>query len=206
MADSDDEVQGDSQYALQTVMAEDPELFVDVCDRPMIALPWQSPVNVLPLNSRRVRSEVSAFIYEKSKTMISDSDLRRVILVLEGIAWKDRRATNEQCSPIDDHPLIEALFLLLKQEEGFLEVSASKLLDKIEQIARSNRLDLRSPLWPKSAPALSRQLMEVQSSLTALCITLKRGRRSGGARFLKLSLSCDDTSVTPSQEPSAATS
>ncbi|MEO2032572.1 MAG: hypothetical protein ABGZ35_10855 [Planctomycetaceae bacterium] len=208
MIETDLEFRDRLQYSLQIVLAARPDLFVDVCGRAMIALPWMSPngnVAALPLNCRRVRSEIAAFAYAEIGEILSDSDVRRICLVLEGLAWQNCRVGGSR-RILDEHPLVEALYIRLRKEGSFLEASASAVLSKLEQTAKLHSLDTRSALWPKTAPALSRQLIELRSSLQTLGISLERGRYPGGARFLRLSLASDDTPVTLSQSPSALTS
>jgi hypothetical protein len=71
---------------------------------------------------------------------------------------------------IEAHPVASAVISLMerleaKQQKRIWTGSVSELLDTLERIAVTERINTRHKLWPKGAQVLSKRLAEVKSNL-----------------------------------------
>lgn len=196
---------------VQAILDATPELFVDAAGEPRIGLsiargdPERS-VTIWPLRDVRVRSEIAEFLFREKERVPSGSEITRILNVLEGKAWKDHRIDIDLKQALDEEPLIEAVFILLRQPEtaGQFRGSCSKLLQALTKVGRKNGVDTRSRAWPKGAAQLSSRLGQLEAMLQKCGVAMKRGRMPGGARFVSLvsNFNCDDGAKTASQTPS----
>jgi hypothetical protein len=196
---------------VQAVLDAAPELFVDAAGEPRIGLPIprddpKHAVTIWPLRDIRVRSEIAEFLFREKGRVLSESEITRILNVLEGKAWKDHRIDIELKQALDEEPLIEAVFIFLHQPEtaGQFRGSCSKLLPALTKIGRKSGVDTRSRAWPKGAAQLSNRLGQLEAMLQKCGVSMRRGRMPGGARYVNLvsNFSRDDGAKTASQTPS----
>jgi hypothetical protein len=196
---------------VQAVLDAAPELFVDAAGEPRIGLPIprgdpKHAVTIWPLRDVRVRSEIAELLFREKGRVLSESEITRILNVLEGKAWKDHRIDIDLKQALDEEPLIEAVFIFLHQPEtaGQFRGSCSKLLPALTKIGRKNGVDTRSRAWPKGAAQLSSRLGQLEAMLQKCGVAVSRGRMSGGARFVSLvsNFGCGDATKAASQTPS----
>ncbi len=185
------------------------ELFVNAADQPCIGVPLlrceSSPTRILQICHERVSEEIALMAYINFGVQAYGPKISAIIRILKALAWREHRTNLTRDQAIDEVPLVEAVYLLLNESEvhGSLNESSSTVLNQLEMIALKHRLNTDVPSWPSSAAQLSRRLRELKLVLSAVGITCTRGRRSGGARFLKLTLAnSGDDAVTASQAAS----
>jgi len=194
--------------ALELIIEESPEVFVDIVGQPNIGIPIRAGAKRVPwpLRHQRVRAEVAGFIWEKTTTVPYDHELNRILQVLESLAWADQRLDVDLKDAIDHDPLLECLLIFLRDPDrsGGINSTASALLNALSKAARKIGIDTKHHAWPKGAAQLSRRIGELSSLLKKAGITVERGRNSGGIRFINLSqnVSCDDSEPTASRSPS----
>lgn len=75
---------------------------------------------------------------------------------------KNRSRINEEV--MSSNPVATAICFLM-EEQSLWEGSVSKLLDVLEQIALSKKINTRSRLWPRAAHVLSIRLQQIRSNL-----------------------------------------
>lgn len=194
--------------ALELILSNGPELYVNIVGEPCICLPFVPGSNrsAWHLKHERVRAEIAGLIWEKLKLVLYDNELSRILRVLESQAWRDQRIDIDLKEAIDRDPLLEGLLILLADSDSKdgVNLKASELLTQLEKKARLNGVDTQHHSWPKGAAQLSRRIGELSSLLQQAGITVERGRNNGGVRFINLhrKTPCDDGEPTASQPPS----
>jgi hypothetical protein len=93
----------------------------------------------------------------------------------------------ELTEAVDEDPLLEAL-LIFMHEHAVFDKSCTALMAALDQVARSSGLDTKDRLWPKAAPQLSKRIERLKPLLKRVDIAVELGRRSGGLRFVRLTL------------------
>lgn len=85
------------------------------------------------------------------------------------------------------NPVAAALAAFMDRRSAW-EGTAAELLDELEEVAASERINVKSKTWPQSANALTRRLKHVKSNLLDAGIIFEHGRGSdkNRTRFLHL--------------------
>lgn len=194
---------------VKCAMALFPNPFVNSVGIPCVEIPINKKDNIKlawPINHSRVRALIAAEVFSCEDFVCFDKEVRRVIHILEGIAWMNPQEDPKGEIALDEHPMIEAIHIMLLQSDcsGSFEGSCSKLLTQLKKVARKYQLDAKSSSWPKTAAHLSRSIQDNNSYLEALGIHSEKGRRPGGERFIRLIHRplCDDAGEAASQERS----
>lgn len=191
--------------ALKCILSAQPKLYVNIIGQPHIEIPFEAGVKKTfwHLNHNRVCTEISGYIWDKLGFMLYRNELNRMLDILESRAWKNQQTDIELSEAIDDDPLFECLMILLfaPNSEESVNLTATRLLDKLDLCASRNRIDIRQQAWPKGAAQLSRRIGELIPILEKVRIAVTRGRNSGGIRFIQLSRAppCDDAVPIASQ-------
>lgn len=181
-----------------------PDLHVNTCGESRIALPFTHAAvkKYWPLNHRRTRAAIAGFAYKTEGKTISVRELNRVLVILEDFAWNDERIVVQIQLAADEDPLVEALFILLNDTNSASDIDwpAARLLKELEKVAIRNSINTKTTGWPNGAAQLSRRLEDLRALLKSAGVSIERGRRSGGHRFIKLTRDdeCDDVEQPPS--------
>jgi len=200
---ADEHVKQDA-LALEMILAEQPELFCDIVGTPRIRLPPardHPPEEPWCLRSERVRAWIADFFWEKSKRVLLDREIDRILNVLEGKAWQDQRRDLELCDAIEQDPVLEAL-LLFMEKEGRFEDTMTQLMKKLVKVARRAGLDVKARNWPKGTPQFSNRIRALEHLLAKAQITVERRRDSVQRRIILERKTYDGASSPPSQGPS----
>lgn len=192
--------------ALELILDQKPELFVNLVGQPVIALPTpeeQPTARPWPLRSERVKAWIAELVWQRQDIVLGERDIDRIITVLIGKAWKDQRTNIALTEAVDQDPLLDALIVFMQQNAAF-DGSSTKLLAELSKAAMEAGLDTRDRLWPSGAPQLSRRIRELKDLLRAAYIASETGRRGSGVRFVKLTRlkAADDGPKSPPQSPS----
>lgn len=177
------------------------ELFCDIVGQPRIRLPppLDHPVDEpWSIRSERVRVWIAEFIWEKSNFILLDREIDRILNVLEGKAWRNRRQDVEICQAIDQDSLLEAILLLMERETVF-EGTMTKLQRELVKVGKRAGLDVKAKNWPKGSPQLSSRIRTVEHLLAKAKITVKRTRDSYERRVTLKRLPNDGQTSSTSQ-------
>lgn len=98
------------------------------------------------------------------------------------------RAQNEEV--LDDDPVAAAVVKLMEHRDQW-EDTPSKLLEELEQVAASLKINTRAKSWPKAPNALTRRLNVVGTNLQDIGIRVKRGK--SGPRFWSIQKVAENT-------------
>ncbi len=196
---------GNAALALELILKEPSlELFCDSGGQPRIRLP---PIRQHPteepwrIRSERVRAWIADFVWERSKDILQDREIDRILNILEGKAWRDLKRDLELFEAIEQDPVLEALIVLMHQFILF-EGTMTKLMRQLVKVARKAGLNVRAKNWPKGTPQLSRRIGSFERFLTKAGITVERHRNSI-ERKIKLKMTVhDDPPSTPSPSSS----
>jgi hypothetical protein len=82
------------------------------------------------------------------------------------------------------HPVAAAVIALMKRK-GSWNSSVAELLERLESVAISEKINIMVPSWPKAAHALTRRLNEVKSNLQQIGIKFDI-RHGGDAKIIKI--------------------
>lgn len=104
--------------------------------------------------------------------------------------------THQNEVAIDHHPVASAVRVFMDGKESW-EGSPSGLLEELQKIAVSEKIDMQSHSWPKAAHTLTKRLKEIKSNLADIGITFTE-TRTGASRFIVLS------NANPSSRSSSA--
>lgn len=209
MGDRTEEPQPQVVTALQRILATEPELFCDSVGQARIRLPASPRVpdkdapdlldkDAWGLRSHRVRAWIADFAWEAAKHVLQDREIDRIINILEGKAWQDRRRNLELEEAIEHDPVLEALLLLMENERTFSD-TMTVLLKQLKNVATQAGLDVKSKNWPRGAPQLSIRMGNLERFLAAANITTKR-ERSGYRRTITLEQKRNDGASSPSSQ------
>lgn len=86
---------------------------------------------------------------------------------------------------LTSHPVGQAVLAFMRKRESW-EGAPSKLLEKLEYVAMSEKIDTRDELWPGSASWLTRRIREVETNLNAEGIQFAQGSRTSDVRTVRL--------------------
>ena len=86
---------------------------------------------------------------------------------------------------VDANPVATAILTFMENKEQW-EGSPRDLLLELEEIAESEKLDVKSKLWPKVPAWVTRRLNEIEPSLKTLGITYENDRE-GDSRIIRFS-------------------
>jgi hypothetical protein len=173
--------------AMSAILASEPELYVDVTGVPRITLPLAPTSEArMPWSLRhaRVRAEIAELVFHKRGLILFEHEIRRILCVLEGKAWREQRYDLDTVQALDAEPLVEALYIYLHQPEvnGRFSGTCTKLLSDLKKVAVKNGVDIACDAWPKGPARLSFRIGELTKLLEKFKITAKRGRANGGAK------------------------
>lgn len=124
-------------------------------------------------------------MWDQSRIVLAEREIDRIVTVLIGRAWYDQRHDIEVTLAMDEDPLLEALVIFM-HEHAVFDKSCTALKSSLDHVARTAGLDTKDRLWPKGAPQLSHRIEGLKPLLKRAGITAELDRRSGGARFVKL--------------------
>jgi len=96
--------------------------------------------------------------------------------------WRNIGQINERI--LESHPVAAAVKALLEDTNEW-EASPAETLARLEELALSQRINIRSQSWPKSATALSRRLKEVISNFADVGVEITTGKDTAGKRFIR---------------------
>ena len=191
---------------LREFLAQQPELFIDLAGRPLIVLPPSAEGQTgspCLLESGRVEAWLADFAFEDLSLVLSEPEVKGVVRVLKGKAWKNIRDDVSLADAVDEDPLLDALMLYAWDHPSF-EGSCTTLLKELAQVARAAGLDTKDKLWPLHAPSLSRRISTLSPHLRKANILATIGRRTSGQRYVRLVRhdASDDGAESPSAPPS----
>lgn len=159
------------------------------------------------IDCENVKCWLARIAFDQLSFSPHENELTRCLTYLKGLAYLNRRKQETpQEDPLDDCPLLEAIniFLRNRNDEKSYVGTASSLLVELNDTASSYGLECRSKRWPKAANHLSKALHDRRKSLELLRIQIETGRKSGGERFINLSMQCDDDPEASSQASTEA--
>ncbi len=174
---------GSPALALKTILAMQPELFINIIGQPTIRLPGvqKRPLPITcPLRSDRVKAWIAELMWSRFGIVLAEREIDRIVTVLVGKAWHDLRHDTELTEAIDDDPLLETLVIFM-HEHAIFDKSCTTLKATLEPVARAAGIDMKDRLWPKGVPQQSRRIEELKPFLKLADITAELGRRSGGS-------------------------
>lgn len=191
-------------FALEQVLAAQPELFCDMMGQPRIRLPHSRdhPVEEpWSLRSGRVRGWIADLMWEHSSLVLLDREIDRILNVLEGKAWRDQRRDIELCDAIEQDAVLEAILLLMERETLF-EGTVTKLQRELIKVAKRAGLDVKGKTWPKGSPQLSGRIRVLESLLSKAGIAVERNRDSLQRKLILKRHAHDDPASGASRGPS----
>jgi len=97
--------------------------------------------------------------------------------------WRNIGQVNERI--LQSHPVAAAVVALLNETPEW-QGTPAQLLEALEQVAATEKINTRSKTWPKSANALTRRLKEVASNLADAGIEVEHLRLHGGVRAVRV--------------------
>jgi len=157
-------------------------------------LPW-------PIRSRQVEAWVARLFYSHQGTLATQSEIRQVLLVLEGMASENWERDPALEDVIEQEPVLTAVLELLSGQSTW-EGTASNLFAELSQIAwRLGIRPDRHPAWPADAPRLSSRLRELRGWLQRAGIEYLY-HRSARQRTHFLRKTDDGQASLSSQQPS----
>lgn len=89
--------------------------------------------------------------------------------------WRNIGQVNERL--LESHPVAAAVVSLLRDVPTW-QGTPAELLDTLEKVAETEKINIHSKIWPKSANALTRRLKEVASNLLEAGVMLEFVRSS----------------------------
>lgn len=195
------------QIAVATVIRHTAEVFVDIASQPWIRFRTSIDDSASwPMRHGRVRAEIARLIYEHHNIVLFEQEINRILVVMEGLAWRNHQPNVDLQQALEIEPLFEAVFIFLRQPEsgGWFRGTSTLLYAELTKVAKRSGVDQKSKLWPGGPSPLSKRLGELTEIFSAHRITVERGRNPGGTRFVRLErqFDRDDDDETPSQPPS----
>jgi hypothetical protein len=180
------------------------ELYCDLVGQPSIHLPCtdgQVSDESWGLRSERVRAWIATFAWERLKQILLDREIDRILNVLEGRAWRNRRIDIELYEAIEHEPVLEALLLLLQKEARY-EGTMTQLMQQLVKTARRAGLDVKARSWPKGTPQLSSRIRQLEPLLAKAQIKVER-HRDGFQRRITLQRQTNDAAASPPSQASS---
>ena len=166
---------------LVAILATSPALYVNIANRPMVEIPFDSAPEVReawPLDSDRVQAEIALFAYgPPTRVVLRDKQVTQIVRVLKGLAWRTRRAPLGLEETFDQDPLIEALYSIVADESSKpFKGTISDLQTKLAEAARHLGINRNEQSWPKGPAQLSKRLTDLsnQGVLARFGITFVR--------------------------------
>ncbi len=179
------------QLILETVRNAKPKLFVNPLGVPSIMLPFapkSAKKTEYPIHSARLKAELAYYICSMTQLVPHQSEINRILTILEGKAWRKNNTTPELVEAIDSDPMLEAVYIYINQPSvsGSFEGTCTKLLNELLHIANSNGIYMKVPSWPKGAAQLSHRLWKAKKLLQRGGIGIDKPPRTGPKRSIKL--------------------
>ena len=201
------------QLILDTVLKIRPKLYVNPLGVPCIMLPLRkkrTQQSEYPIRHSRTQAALAYFLCKKTGLVPHQSELNRILNILEGKAWRKNKTNPELADAFDSDPLLETVFLLLKQKGGggVFKGTCTKLANELNRLAISNAIDSKHSNWPKGIAQLSHRLWQAKPILNKACIEITRKRLPGGQRNITLTIRdpCDTATTAASQQRHAPNS
>ena len=193
---------------LDAIKATGPSLYVNIANRPMVEIPFESPPEVRkawPLDSDSVEAEVALFAYSRPiPIVLRDRQVTQIIRVMKGLAWRTHRAPENLSDAFDDDPLLEALDAIVNTDSPKpLECTMSELLNKLRDAAGRLGINQDEKAWPKGPAQFSKHLTELsdQGSLEKVGIEFSRNKNARPRSILlRPALTSDATSLAVSEQ------
>jgi hypothetical protein len=191
-------------FALEQILAAQPELFCDMMGQPRIRLP---PSRDHPdeepwsLRSARVRGWIAELLWDHSNLVLLDREIDRILNILEGKAWRDQRRDIELLEAVEQDAVLEAILLLMERETLFVG-TVTKLQQELVKVAKRAGLDAKGKTWPKGSPQLSGRITRLESLLSKAGIAVERDRNSLQRKIILRRRVHDDPASGASPGPS----
>jgi len=184
----------DGESLLKLIIEKQLQYFIDRTGEPCLVIPGDNPERAYPIQSRRTKAYIAALAWNSGNLMLAAAELKRVLRVLEGLAWEQcpRDATRDQIwNSLQDKPALQVLIEFMGSRAAH-EALMHELLGQLRDEAAKLKFDMYSKRWPKTAAHLSAQLRnEHHQGILEQCgilVDIKRNR-DGAKVFLR--------SVTP---------
>lgn len=184
----------DGESLLKLIIKQQLQYFIDRTGEPCLVIPEDKPERAYPIQSRRAKAYIAALAWNSGNLMLTAAELKRVLRVLEGLAWEQcpRDATRDQIwNSLQDKPALQVLIEFMGSTAAN-EAGMQELLKNLRERAAELKFDMYSKQWPKTAAHLSAQLRNEQNQAIleqcGVAVDIKRNR-DGAKVFLR--------SVTP---------
>ena len=196
-----------SGEVIDRIDRSDIDIYV-VASKPMVELPATTPGRsreTIPLSHVRFEAFLASFAWTHLRCVLSNAEIKGITRVLEGIAWEQEETELPLESARDHEPLLDAMMLHMSRSRSLTpyEKSASQLKIELDEVAKSEGLDMNHPGWPRTAVWLSRQLFSdrLQPYLEAAGLSVTQGRRTSQSRTIRINRhdSSDSNSSSVSQ-------
>lgn len=194
-----------------TVLQTNPELYINQLGIPCISLPLSDQAvekSEYSIASQRTRAELASLIYSNTGLTPSNWELSNLMIILQGLAWKVNKTDTGLAEILDSDPLLEATYLFLNQVNvgGCFRGSCTKLAHELSSLALTNEIYTKDSNWPKGIAQLSHRLWKSRTYLKKCGIDIRRGRFSGGQRYIELNLSTESDAADLPASPGGHTS
>ena len=200
----------DGESLLKLIIQKHLQYFIDRTGEPCLLIPGDNPERAYPIQSRRAKAYIAALAWNSGNLMLTAAELKRVLRVLEGLAWEQcpRDATRDQIwNSLQDKPALQVLIEFMGSRAAH-EALMHELLVMLREEAAKLKFDMYSKRWPKTAAHLSAQLRnEHHQGILEQCgilVDIKRNR-DGAKVFLKsVTPRIPDDADRPSASPPAS--
>ena len=154
---------------LEPFADDDGETFVQV------AVEGAEEPEQIPIESATGYMIVRSILAEhKERGLPTDHEVRSMVEVAKGLAYRRSRRPSSLAGKhlIAQSPLAQAVIHVAK--DGGTRSELSRLLAKVNHVARREGIDTTGKRWPKSEDALGCQLSAIQKLLTAAGVPIAR--------------------------------
>ena len=200
----------DGESLLNLIIQKQLQYFIDRTGEPCLVIPGDNPERAYPIQSRRTKSYIAALAWNSGNLMLTAAELKRVLRVLEGLAWEQcpRDATRDQIwNSLQDKPALQVLIEFMGSTAA-REAGMHELLKNLREEAAKLKFDMYSKRWPKTAAHLSAQLRNEQNQAIleqcGVAIAIKRNRDGAKVFLRSVTPRIPDDADRPSASPPAS--
>ena len=200
----------DGESLLKLIIQKQLQYFIDRTGEPCLVIPGDNPERAYPIQSRRAKAYIAALAWNSGNLMLTAAELKRVLRVLEGLAWEQcpRDATRDQIwNSLQDKPALQVLIEFMGSRAAH-EALMHELLVMLREEAAKLKFDMYSKRWPKTAAHLSAQLRnEHHQGILEQCgilVDIKRNRDGAKVFLRSVTPRIPDDADRPSASPPAS--
>lgn len=200
----------DEESLLKLIIKKQFQYFIDRTGEPCLIIPGVNLQRAYPIQSRRTKAYITALAWNSGNLMLTAAELKRVLRVLEGLAWEQspRDATREQIwNSLQDKPALQVLIDFMRETDSH-EARMQELLKNLRGHAKNLKFDMYSKRWPKTAAHLSAQLRnEHHQGILEQCgisVDIKRDRDGAKVTLTSVTPRIPDAADQPTASLSAS--